>query len=98
MDPKVNDKFIAWVEKKYGDPKIRKVKAIRGKKHDYLAINLDYSMPGEVKLDMVNYVTNMVKEFPMEYSKTKIATPANNKLFNINPNSKKLDDKRAEQL
>ena len=98
VDPKVNDEFIAWVEKKYGDPKIGKVKAVRGKKHDYLAINLDYSTPGEVKLDMVNYVTDMVEEFPMEYSKTKIATPANDKLFNVNPNSKKLDDERAEQF
>ena len=27
-DPKVNDEFIAWLEKKYGDPKIGQVKAV----------------------------------------------------------------------
>ena len=40
-DPKVIDEFIKWVEKKYGNVKIDKVKAHRGKVHDYLGMKLD---------------------------------------------------------
>ena len=56
IDPRVNDTCIQWLEKKYGDPKIGKVKAHRGKRHDYLGMTLDYSTPGEVKVDMTDYV------------------------------------------
>jgi hypothetical protein len=33
IDPTVNDDFYKWLESKYGDPKIAKVKAKRGKIH-----------------------------------------------------------------
>ena len=33
-DPKVIDEFIKWVEKKYGNVKIGRVKAHQGKVHD----------------------------------------------------------------
>jgi hypothetical protein len=59
VDPKVNTEFLQWLESKYGDPKLARVKAVRGKKHNYLAMNLDYSIPGKLKVDMVNYVKKM---------------------------------------
>ena len=49
VNPKVVDKFIEWIEYKYGDPKIGNVKAVRGKRHDYLAMILDYSEEGEAQ-------------------------------------------------
>ena len=54
VDPKVNDKFHNWLEMKYGDDEIGKVKSTRGKRHDYLGMTLDYTTPGKVKIDMKN--------------------------------------------
>ena len=45
------------------DTSVGDVKAIRGKVHNYLAMVLDYSFQGEVKINMVNYVKLIVKEF-----------------------------------
>ena len=39
MNPKVNEKFIQWLENMYGDKEIGKVKATRGKGYNYLAMN-----------------------------------------------------------
>ncbi len=50
--PKVIDEFIAWLDDKYGDEKIGRVKAVRGKVHDYLAMKLDYKNKGSVKINM----------------------------------------------
>ena len=43
VDAKVNDEFYNWCESKYGEDNIGHVKVIRGKKHDYLAMILDYT-------------------------------------------------------
>ena len=32
--------------------------------HDYLGMTLDYSVPGQVSIDMSHYLEKMVKEFP----------------------------------
>ena len=64
-DPTVNKEFIKWVDQKYGDNEIGRVTATHGKKHDYLGMILDYSVPGKVKVDMRYYVENMLNLFPM---------------------------------
>ena len=61
LDPKVNDEFIKWVNKLYGDDEISRVKATRGKKHDYLGMILDYNKDGEVHIDMKYYICNMIE-------------------------------------
>jgi hypothetical protein len=45
IDPKVNDEFLLWLEKMYGN-KNAPVKATRGKIHDYLAMKLDFTKKG----------------------------------------------------
>ena len=94
VDPKVNDEFHEWLEKKYGDPKLAKVKAVRGKKHDYLAMNLDFSTPGKLKVDMVNYVKSMVDDFPEEITPSKC--PWNDNLFKVDEKGKRLDKEKHE--
>ena len=47
----------------YGNVKSAPVKATRGKIHDYLAMKLDYSQEKVIKVNMVDYVEAMVKEF-----------------------------------
>ena len=97
VDPKVNDDFLAWLEMKYGSEKAPVV-ATRGKRHDYLGMILDYTEPGKVKVDMVYYVENMVKDFPEELNAAKGRYPWNEHLFRVDKSSKPLDKKKAEQF
>ena len=70
VDPKVNDDFLKWLDKIYGDPKIAPVTATRGKIHDYLAMKLDFTTNGKLKVNMTEYVKGMVNDFPAELSKS----------------------------
>jgi hypothetical protein len=97
-NPKVNDLFLQWLEKKYGNEEIGKVKAVRGKRHDYLAMNLDYSTPGVVKVDMKDYVKNMVEDFPEELEAKGATYPWNENLFKVDKNKKNLDTDQAESF
>ena len=91
VDSKVNDEFHAWCEKKYGNNDIGHVTTVRGKKHDYLAMNLDYSEEGKLKVDMKYYIDNMIEEFPYEV-KEQSKAPWNDKLFKVNETVNKLDE------
>ena len=42
IDSKVNDRFLEWLEKTYASDDIGHVKAVRGKRHDYLAMILNF--------------------------------------------------------
>jgi hypothetical protein len=98
VDPKVNDDFHAWLEQMYGDPNIGQVKAVRGKRHEYLGMVLDFTQPGKVMIDMTDYVKKMTEDFfdeyPEEFKKAKY--PWDDKLFIVNPNSPRLDKNKAE--
>ena len=59
VDLKVNNGFHIWLKTKNGDPKLGKVKAVREKLHDYLAMNLDCTVDRAVKNNMVKYVEDM---------------------------------------
>jgi hypothetical protein len=54
VDSKVNNEFHKWLEKTYGDPKMAQVKAVRGKVHDDIAMNLNFQEKGKLKVDMVD--------------------------------------------
>ena len=72
---KVNDEFELWLNKTYGA--LTKVKATRGKIHDYLGMLFDFSKPGEVTVEMTTYICNMVDECSVKFAKTDVApTPA----------------------
>ena len=92
VNPKVNDRFQEWLQKEYGQE--RQVTGTRGKKHVYLGMLLDFSTPGEVKVDMTEYVQDMIDEFPQEL-KGNVASPANDNLFKVGE-SKKLDPVRSD--
>ena len=40
-----------------------KIKAIRGKVHDYLAMVLNFTVPGQVKVNMTDYIKSMVEDY-----------------------------------
>jgi hypothetical protein len=94
VDPKVNDEFLKWLNEKYGDPKVAPVKAVRGKVHDYLAMKLDFSEKGKLKIDMSDYIKSMVEEFPEKLEKK--SCPWNEKLFKVDPSAPKLSKEKRE--
>ena len=95
-DRRVVDQFEQWVDFMYGDPKIGKIKAVRGKVHEYLAMTLDYTKKGEVKIEMKQYVQNMLDTFPIKFKDgDAVNTPAADNLFKVD-GSKPLEKNQAE--
>ena len=94
VDRKVNDEFRKWLDMKYGDDKLGRVRAVRGKRHNYLGMVLDYSTPKKLKLSMKNYIQNMVKEFPEPVEEVKC--PWNENLFKTNDDAKQLQKDKAD--
>ena len=84
VDKRANDDLYKWLQKMYsgyGD-----VIRHRGKVHDYLSMDIDFREEGKVKFDMMKYVANMLKDFPMEFKADDMArTPASNDLFGQKP-------------
>ncbi len=37
-----------------------------GKKHDYLGMIFNFSFQGEVRINMTDYISKIIKEFPEE--------------------------------
>jgi len=93
VDPKVNDEFLKWLNIKYGD--VIPVKATRGKRHDYLAMFLNFNQDATVTVDMCYYVKKMVEEFP-EKLNDEVTCPWTERLFKVDPNAKLLDEDRAK--
>ena len=94
----VVDAFVQWVRDKYED--VTKVKPSRGKKHDYLAMMLDYSIPGVVKIDMSEYIKKIIRDFKYlsEIGVTVAKTPAAEYLFKVNEACKKLEKEKKEEF
>ncbi|MGC9161842.1 reverse transcriptase domain-containing protein, partial [Acidithiobacillus sp.] len=79
VDTKVNDNFEKWLNKMYGAH--GEVKTTRGKDYDYLGMVFDFSQEGQVKVDMVDYISNMVEEFAMNLKPTDtVPTPASDNI------------------
>ena len=60
-------------------------------------MTLDYSVPGQISIDMGHYVGKMVKEFPQENLKGRaVASPWNENLFKVQHDSGPLERGQAE--
>jgi hypothetical protein len=86
------DDIIAMMDDEFG--KETPLTVTRGKIHDYLGMLLDFSQPGEVTVDMVDYLKSVIAEMPDEMIGT-ASTPAARHLFQINENPELLDPERA---
>ena len=58
-------------------------------------MDFDFTEKGMVGVTMINYMKEIVEEFPQEINGT-ANTPAANNLFEIRPDPVLLDDKKAE--
>lgn len=93
----VNDKFLKWLNRKYGT--IKSVKASRGDKHKYLGMNVDFSKRGCVKFEQFAKVADMVDNGPIKLSRSETSmTPAGADLMSRDENAKMLDKIRKEQF
>ena len=94
IDPRVNDEFDVWLNKKYGA--YGAVKCTRGKIHDYLGMKMDFTEKGKVKVDMSDYIESMVDDFPVEFKPEDIVdSPATEDLF-TKDSSEQLGQEQAE--
>ena len=65
--------------------------------HDYLGMTLDYSVPGQVSIDMSHYFKKMVKEVPQEnLMGASMASPWNENLFKVQHDSAPLEKEQAD--
>ena len=91
---RVNDELDKWLQENYGEH--GEVTIHRGKIHDYLGMQLDYSVKGKVKVGMIEYVSEMLKHFPQTFKENEVATtPASDALFNEGQ-GRKLHQERAD--
>jgi hypothetical protein len=96
MDSKVVDQIIADMEAEFG--KEAPLSKSRGKKHDYLGMILDYSVPGELMVNMVSYVKMVLNGVPADM-RGKAVNPAASYLYKINQdNPHYLDEETAEMF
>ena len=72
-------KLTNYINGIYGE----EIPVARGKKHTYVGMDLNYSIPGEVIVSMDSYITKAIDEFPKEMTKP-IKMPAGNHPFKVN--------------
>ena len=94
------DKFVVTKFLKYlGDLYGNRITVNRGKVHDYLGMDLDYSTPGQLKVSMIKYLKKIFVSFPEKITSS-AATPAADHLFEIRDESvrKLLPEEQARMF
>ena len=87
VDGKEVDKFIKQMEETFGADAPLTVSC--GKIHDYLGMNLDFRVKGEVRIDMEHYIDMMLQDVPEDMEGV-LDTPAAAHLFKVNSEDPKL--------
>ena len=78
-DEVVNTEFGKWLNRKYG--KYKPVEPMRGKRHDFLGMNFDFTELKVLNIDMCDNVDNMVDTFPIKLGEEDTSTyPSENTL------------------
>ena len=75
VNKKVNDNFLTWLQKTFG--KYKPVTSKRGKIHEFLGMQLDFSVRNEVHIKQFGHVQDMVDSCPVKIKEDAAApTPA----------------------
>jgi hypothetical protein len=93
VDKKVVDTVIDLLNSEFG--KETPLSVVHGKEHDYLGMHIDYTIPGKVKITMIDYIERMLKELPDDMGGTALS-PASSHLFEVNPCGEPLDSMKAD--
>jgi hypothetical protein len=59
-------------------------------------MKLDYTQPGQVSIDMTEYVQTMLESFPKQELNGTVASPWNENLFKVHPTSENLTKDKAK--
>ena len=85
--------FLQWIKDTLGQ--LGEVKMTQDLLRNYLGMTLDYSVPGQVSIDMSHYVKKMVRDFPQENLKgAPVASPWNENLFKVQHDSVPLEKEK----
>jgi len=95
VDDEVNEEIIEKLNGVYG--KEAPLVVTRGKVHDYLGMTLDYSVDGQCKVIMKDYVEATLEALPNDMD-GEAATPAARHLFEVNEDCDKLDEQTSEMF
>jgi hypothetical protein len=66
-----------------------------GTVHDYIGVTFDYSFANEVRINMWDYLRNVIKEFPEEITGTCV-TPAGDHIFKVREDGRTLSEELAD--
>ena len=94
VDSKEVDKFIEQMEQTFGMDAPLTVS--RGKVHDYLGMNLDFQVGGEVRIDMEHYIDMMLQDAPEDMDGI-LNTPAAAHLFKVDSENPRLLDESGKR-
>ena len=76
-----------WLQKTYErlfDDGLVDMKFKRGKIHEYLGMQLDFTVAGQVKITMFDYIQEMLEDFhTFDPSKNVLSTPAAGHIFKV---------------
>ena len=94
VDRKEVDKFIKQMEEEFGTDAPLSISC--GMVHDYLGMNLDFCVEGEVRIDMEHYIDMMLHDAPDDMEGVS-STPSAAHLFKTNSEDPKLlNDKKKK--
>ena len=68
----------------------------RGKTHNYLGMQIDYTNEGKVKFTMPHMIEEIISQLPLSLKNGPATTPAGNHLFQVNADAPKLDQADAD--
>ena len=94
-DPKVNTKFELEMNNLYCQ--LKKVKARRGKEHEFLGMVLRFKENGKLHVLMERHIDEMIESGPENGGKI-VTTPAGKNLFSEDAGSKRLGEKEKEDF
>jgi len=94
VDPRVVENIFAKLQAEYG--KEAPLTVSRGKVHNYLGMQIDYSADGKVKFTMPTLVAEICDQLPKNLKTGPSTTPAANHLFFVREGAAKLSDTDAD--
>ena len=96
MDAGVVTGMSLWLQTTYDrlfDDGPGAMKLKQGKIHEYLVMQLDFSVAGQFKITMFGYIQEMLEDFhKFDPNKTISRTPAADRLFKVRDDQPKLDE------
>jgi hypothetical protein len=92
VDKREVTRMLRWLEKMYGE-----MRTTRGKQHEYLGMKLDFRKRGKVRVSMIEYLEEIIDEFPEAVEAT-VSSPAADHLFKINEECTPLDEEMARSF